>query len=170
MLVDVIGIAMGFVLRAVGGAVAIAVVPSVWLFVCTFTLCMFMGFCKRYNELITIGEPDQAAAHRPTLAGYSPELLTHLITLSAGVAVVAFLLYAASPGTGQTFHTMLLVYTLPLVCYGVFRFAMLSMMGRYTDPTDLMLRDRPFQLTLLLWLASAAAVMQWGPQLLAWAW
>jgi 4-hydroxybenzoate polyprenyltransferase len=168
MLLDVIGISLGFVLRAVGGAVAISVAVSPWLFVCTFTLCLFMGFCKRCNEIITIGQPDQAAAHRPTLAGYSPELLTHLITVSAGVAVIAFLLYATSPGTGQKFHSTLLVYTLPLVFYGVFRVAMLSMLGRYSDPIELILRDRPCQLTLLLWMAAAMAVLQWGDDLPKW--
>ncbi|MEI7835744.1 MAG: UbiA family prenyltransferase, partial [Planctomycetota bacterium] len=168
MLLDVIGIAMGFVLRAVAGAVAIGVEISPWLFVCTFTLCLFMGFCKRCNEIVTIGEPDQAAAHRPTLTGYTVNLLTHLITVSAGVAVVGFLLYATSPRTVGNFHTSMLVYTLPLVFYGVFRFAMLSMFGSYSDPTELILRDRPFQMTLVLWLGAAAAILKWADRLPSW--
>ncbi|HUS46671.1 MAG TPA: hypothetical protein VM098_01020, partial [Phycisphaerae bacterium] len=106
--------------------------------------------------------------HRPTLAGYAPELLTHLITLSAGVAVVSFLAYASSPATVGRFGTDYLIYTIPLVTYGIFRFAMLSMRGLYADPTDLMLRDRPFQLTAVLWIAAAAAIIQWGRALKAW--
>lgn len=168
VLLDVIGIALGFVVRAVAGAVAINVEISPWLFVCTFTLCLFMGFCKRYNEIVTIGEPEQAAAHRPTLARYSSDLLTHLITVSAGVAVVAFLLYATSVRTVKQFHTSMLVYTLPLVFYGTFRFAMLSMSGRYSDPTELLLRDRPLQLTLVLWLAAAAGILKWADSLPPW--
>lgn len=168
VLLDVIGISLGFVLRAVAGAVAIDVEISPWLFVCTFTLCLFMGFCKRYNEIVTIGEAEQAAAHRPTLARYTSDLLTHLITVSAGVAVVAFLLYATSSRTVKQFHTSMLVYTLPLVFYGVFRFAMLSMSGRYSDPTELLLRDRPLQLTLVLWLAAAAGILKWADSLPPW--
>ncbi len=162
MLLDVICIALGFVLRAVAGAVAIPVEPSPWLFICTFTLCLFLGFCKRCNELATLGETDNAHRHRPSLAGYRPELLTHLITLSAAVAVVAFLLYGASDMTVARIGTNYLVYTLPLVVYGVFRFAMLSMTGRYADPTDLILRDRPFELTIAVWLALAVAIVYWG--------
>lgn len=165
MLVDVICIALGFVLRALAGAVAIAVRVSPWLFVCTFTLCLFMGFCKRCGELATLGSGDEGRKHRPTLAGYTPELLTHLITLSAAIAVVAYLLYATSPSTLRNFGTdyPYLVFSLPLVVYGIFRFAMLSMRGRYADPVELILRDWPFQVTVLLWAALAVAAIQYGP-------
>jgi len=169
MLVDVICIALGFVLRAVGGALAIRVAVSPWLFVCTFTLCLFMGFCKRANELASLGDGGEAADHRATLSGYSGELLTHLITLSAGVAVVSFLLYATSGRTIHHLGTDYLLYTLPLVIYGVCRFAMLSMRGLYADPTALILHDRPLQLTVVLWAAAAAAVIRWGPDIQRWA-
>ena len=165
MLVDVICIALGFVLRAMAGALAIRVEISPWLFVCTFTLCLFLGFCKRCNELVTMGADDDAFAHRRTLAGYTPELLTHLITLSAAVSVVAFLSYALSDRTVENLGTNFLVYTLPVVVYVVFRFAMLSMRGRYADPTDLITHDRPFQLVSLLWLAMVVVVIRWGRQL-----
>jgi 4-hydroxybenzoate polyprenyltransferase len=164
MLLDVICVALGFVLRAAGGAVAIDVVVSGWLVVCTFTICLFMGFCKRYSEIATLVDPDIARSHRPVLDGYSPELLTHLITLSAGLAIISFLLYASSPRTVQEFDTTGLVYTLPLVVYGVCRFAMLSMRGTYTDPTELILRDRPFQLTVLLWAIASALLVLYGSQ------
>ncbi|MHC4982222.1 MAG: decaprenyl-phosphate phosphoribosyltransferase [Planctomycetota bacterium] len=168
MLVDVICIALGFVLRAVAGAVAIAVEISPWLFVCTFTLCLFMGFCKRCNEIVTMPGGAEAREHRPTLSGYTSELLTHLITLSAGVAVVSFLLYGMSPRTVGNFGTNYLIYTIPIVVYGVFRFAMLSMKGAYADPADLVLRDRPFQLTAVIWVAAALVVIRWGRSLQAW--
>lgn len=167
-LVDVICVATGFVLRAVAGAVAINVEISPWLFVCTFTLCLFMGFCKRFNEIATMADERQAVSHRPVLGAYTPELLTHLITLSAGVAVVAFLLYASSQRTVANFQTNLLVYTLPAVIYGVFRFAMLSMSGAYSDPTELVLHDRPFQLVVLIWMLVAVLVVFWGRHLEQW--
>ena len=169
MLLDVMAVAGGFVLRAAAGAAAIPVRVSPWLVVCTFTGCLFLGFCKRYNELATLGGASgEPGRHRPTLDGYTPVLLTHLVTLSAAVAILSFLLYATSPMTVANFHTVGLVYTVPLVIYGVCRVAMLSMMGRYTDPTDIMLRDRPFQLTVVLWTALAAVIVKWGQAIPAW--
>lgn len=169
MLLDVICIALGFVLRALAGAVAIPVVVSPWLFVCTFTVCLFMGFCKRCNEIATMGGIDEAGEHRFTLTGYKPELLTHLITLSAALAIMGFLLYASSGRTMRTFGTNFMIYTLPLVIYGVFRFAMLSMRGSYADPMDIILNDRPFQVTVLVWIAAVVVVIYWGQELQEWA-
>lgn len=167
-LIDVICIAFGFVLRATAGAVAIRVEISPWLFICIFTLCLFMGFCKRCNELVTIGDAARAGEHRPTLLEYTPQLLTHLITLSAGIAVVAFLLYGLSDRTISRFGTDYFVYTLPIMVYGIFRFAMLSMKGAYADPTDLILRDRPFQVTIMVWMAAAIMIIRYGKDLASW--
>ena len=167
-LLDVICIAIGFVLRAASGAVAIRVAISPWLFISMFTICLFMGFCKRYNEVVTIGDRAEARSHRSTLMAYTPDLLTHLITVSAGIAVVAFLVYGLTESTVRQFGTNYFVYTLPLVVYAVFRFAMLSMNGHYSDPTDLILRDRPFQITAGLWMGSAVGIIGWGPQLARW--
>jgi len=169
MLLDAIAIALGFVLRAVAGAAAIGVGVSPWLFICTFTLCLFLAFCKRRNEVATLPDADEARRHRPTLQGYTPELLTHLTTFSAGVAVVSFLVYALSESPiRRRAGGPSLVYTLPIVIYAIFRFAMLSMRGRYADPTDLILHDRPFQLTLALWAAAVALVLCCGAELAGW--
>lgn len=168
VLLDVICIAIGFVLRAASGAVAIRVAISPWLFVSMFTICLFMGFCKRYNEAVTIGNSSEARNHRRTLVAYTPDLLTHLITVSAGIAVVAFLVYGLTESTVRQFGTNYFVYTLPLVVYAVFRFAMLSMNGHYADPTDLILRDRPFQITAGLWMAFALMIIVWGPRVARW--
>lgn len=165
VLVDVISIAMGFVIRATAGAVAIGVEISPWLFICMFTLCLFLGFCKRYNELATLGNAENAGSHRRTLLSYTPDLLTHLITLSAGITVVGFLLYSLNERTVDHFGTNMFIYTLPLVIYAICRFAMLSMKGSYSDPTDLILHDKPFQLTLLLWFFASVLIIVWGPKI-----
>jgi len=168
VLLDVICIALGFVLRAVGGAAAIGVAVSPWLFICLFTLCLFMGFCKRYSEIVSFGDAAAAGRHRATLLHYTPELLTHLVTVSAGIAVVAFLLYGMSPRTVEQFGTTYFVYTLPVVVYAVFRFAMLSMQGRYRDPTQLILRDRPFQVSAAVWMGLMLLLIQYGPRVRHW--
>ncbi len=167
MLLDVICIAIGFVLRAVAGAVAIPVAISPWLFICTFTICLFMGFCKRRSELSTIID-GKASEHRTVLGGYTPELLTHLITVSAGVAIIGFLLYATSPRTIGNFGTNYMIYTLPVMVYAVFRFSMLSIKASYMDPTELILRDRAFQFAVIIWAAMMVGVVFWGHDLQIW--
>lgn len=167
-LIDVICIALGFVLRTASGAVAIKVEISPWLFICMFTLCLFMGFCKRYSEVVTLPDEDVARNHRPTLIQYTPELLTHLITLSAGIAVVAFLLYGLSERTVAQFGTNYFIYTLPVAVYAVFRFAMLSMKGAYSGPTELILRDRPFQLTILAWIVLILVLIRFSRNIELW--
>jgi len=148
VLLDVILIAIGFVLRALAGAEAISVEVSVWLVVCTFTLCLFLGFGKRRCELATLGTKAQASMHRATLASYTPELLTQLLSTTGGIAVITFLLYTLDPNT-PTPST--LVFTTPLVFYAIFRYAMVISLGEMTGPTDVLIKDRPFLLTAVLW-------------------
>jgi 4-hydroxybenzoate polyprenyltransferase len=161
-ILDVIGIAVGFVLRAIAGTFAIGVRASPWLIVCVFTLCLFLGFCKRWNEVAELGSGDRLTNHRKTLGIYTPELLTHLVTLSASVAIVAYLLYVVSPATVDHFGTDALVYTLPAVVYGVCRFAMISMQGRYSDPVGVLWGDKPLLATGILWLAGVVLIVAMG--------
>lgn len=167
VILDVLCIALGFVLRAAAGGVAIRVEISPWLVVCTLTLMLFMGFCKRYNEVAALDAHD-GPRHRSTLADYTPGLLTHLITLSASIAVMSYLLYATSEMTLERIHTYYLVYLLPLVIYGVCRFAMLSMAARYSGPVDILLRDRPLQVVTVLAVAADWLVITHGQDIQAW--
>lgn len=169
MLIDVITISMGFVLRALAGAVAIPVAISPWLITCTFTLCLFLGFSKRRCELAAFADVNQAALHRPTLLCYSTDLLNHLLSVSAGIAVVTFLLYCMDERTVSSLGTNYLIYTAPLVVYGIFRYAMLVESGRVSGPTDVVLNDVPFIVTVVSWSALAVVIVYAGPALESWA-
>jgi 4-hydroxybenzoate polyprenyltransferase len=169
VILDVITIGLGFVLRAVAGAVLVNVPISPWLVLCTFTLCLFMGFSKRRCELnaLAVNGLDAAGRHRRTLAIYTPELLNHMTTLTAGIAIVSFMLYTidkrtieqfASPELGR-FGSQCLLYTLPIVVYAVFRFAVLVEHGVVDGPTDVLLRDRPFQAAIVLWIAAMLVII-----------
>lgn len=158
VLLDVIVIASGFVLRAWAGALAVGVVTSDWLIACMFTLCLFMGFGKRRCELVMMGGAEQAGHHRKTLLAYTPDLLNHLITVSAGIAIVTFLLYTLDKDTSTAFHKEHLFFTLPLVVYGVFRYAMLCETGDFTGPTEIILKDRGMALTIACWAFAALLV------------
>ncbi|MBU0719282.1 MAG: decaprenyl-phosphate phosphoribosyltransferase [Planctomycetes bacterium] len=165
IILDVIVIASGFVLRAWGGSLAVGVATSEWLVACMFTLCLFMGFGKRRCEVAMIGNSAEAGRHRRTLIEYTPDLLNHLITVSAGIAVVTFLLYTMdATRIPAPFHKEHLFYTLPLVVYGIFRFAMLTELGIYSGPTEIVLKDRAFLAAVFLW-AIAALVVVYQTQL-----
>jgi 4-hydroxybenzoate polyprenyltransferase len=167
VLLDIVCIGLGFVLRAMAGAVVVHVAISHWLVICTFTLCLFMGFSKRRCELSALAENGTGSPgdHRRTLSLYTPDLLNHFTTLTAGIAVVTFLLYATDGRTVREFHTNYLVYTLPLVVYAIFRFAYLVEHGRVDGPTDVLLRDRPFQAAIVVWTLAAVAIVYRGLEL-----
>lgn len=159
VILDVILIATGFVLRAWAGSLSVDVPTSEWLIACVFTLCLFMGFGKRRCEIVMIGNAGEAQQHRGTLLRYTPDLLNHLITVSAGIAIITFLLYTLDKGGPPApFRKDHLFFTLPIVVYGVFRFAMLTETGRFTGPTEIVLKDRAMLLTIFLWTLCALMV------------
>lgn len=159
VILDVIIVATGFVLRAWAGSLAVGVATSEWLVACVFTLCLFMGFGKRRCEIAMFGNINDAAQHRRTLLRYTPDLLNHLITVSAGIAVITFLLYTMDTGSHPApFHKEYLFYSLPIVVYGIFRFAMLTETGVYSGPTQIVLKDRPLLGAILLWAVFALVI------------
>ncbi|NLX05888.1 MAG: decaprenyl-phosphate phosphoribosyltransferase [Phycisphaerae bacterium] len=169
LIIDVMCIAIGFVLRALAGVFAIGVPLSPWLIVCTFTLCLFVGFGKRRTELAVAKNDHQLASdRRPVLANYTLELLGHLLSISAALAVITFLLYTMDPSTAAKFGTNYLIYTVPFVVYGVFRFAVIIQTGKYDGPMELLVEDRPFQATVIVWLVLAAVIVHEGPQIRIW--
>ena len=158
VLLDVILIAIGFVLRALAGAAAVDVEVSAWLVVCTFTLCLFLGFGKRRCELATIGNLEKAASHRQTLHFYTPQLLNQLLATTGGIAVITFLLYTLDPNA----PARSMVFTTPLVVYAIFRYAMVIEQGQMAGPTDVLIRDRPFLATAVAWTVLTLALLYFG--------
>jgi 4-hydroxybenzoate polyprenyltransferase len=149
MILDCAIIALGFCLRAVAGAVVINVFISPWLVICTFALTLFLAFSKRRGEIAQLQANSEA--FRKTLGEYTPELLAHMLDVSSVLAVVCFLLYAMDFRTRELFGSNNLVYTTPVVLYCIFRFSALTQKGSYSDPVQLILKDRPFQVGLVLW-------------------
>jgi len=158
MILDVIIIATGFVLRAWAGSLAVGVVTSEWLVACVFTLCLFLGFGKRRCEIAMIGNTEEAGRHRRTLLKYTPDLLNHLITVSAGIAIMTFLLYTLDSSSVVPFHKEHLFYSLPVVVYGIFRFAMLSEAGHFSGPTEIVLKDKAMLATIVVWAVIALLI------------
>jgi 4-hydroxybenzoate polyprenyltransferase len=157
MILDCVVISIGFCLRAIAGAIVLGVFISPWLIICTFALCLFLAFSKRRGEIILLGE--NSDSFRQTLAGYTPELLAHMLDVTSGLAVVCFLLYAMDDRTLRIFGTNNLVYTTPLVLYCIFRFSLLIQQGSFSDPLQLMYKDLPFQIGLVLWVLLCVGII-----------
>ena len=152
MILDCVVISIGFCLRAVAGVVVMQaedVFISPWLIICTFALCLFLAFSKRRSEIAQLREDSES--FRKTLAGYTPELLAHMLDVTSGLAVVCFLLYAMDDRTLRIFGSNNLVYTTPLVLYCIFRFSALIQTGKYSGPVELIFNDLPFQIGFVLW-------------------
>jgi 4-hydroxybenzoate polyprenyltransferase len=167
VIIDVITIAVGFVLRAAAGAVAIAVAIGPWLYVLTILLALFLALSKRRHELVLLA--DRATEHRRILEEYSPYLLDQMISVVTASTLVAYAIYTVSPDTIAKFQTTYLGLTLPFPLYGIFRYLYLVHQKEGGgSPSDLLLTDRPLLVCVALW-ALATAVIIYGPaQVLHW--
>ncbi len=159
-IVDVMVIAIGFVFRAMAGAAAINVLASPWLVVCTFTLCLFIALTKRRGEVLVLGE--DAAQTRKSNAAYDLRDLDIMIGVSASMAVITYALYCLAPHTVQvTVGSANLIWSIPLVVYGVFRFNRLTRTtGR--DPVAMLVGDRAMWAVVILYVAMVGAAIWAG--------
>ncbi len=150
VILDVMTIAIGFVLRAVAGGLVIGVPVSDWLLVCTILLALFLGLAKRRHEITMLA--DGASGHRRILEEYDPYLLDQMIAIVAAATLVVYIIYCASPETAERFGTPLLVLTTPFPIYGIFRYLYLVHRKHGGgSPSDLLLRDRPLLSCVALW-------------------
>ena len=158
VIVDVLVVAIGFVLRAVAGALAVQVAISGWLLICTFLIALFLALGKRRHEVLTL--EGAAPQHRAILAEYSAALLDQMIAVVTASTVTAYALYTMSPETVAKFHTALLPATLPFVLYGIFRYLYLLYQRHLGgNPADAVLRDRALLLNTLLWMGSVLLII-----------
>jgi len=140
VIIDVLTIAIGFVLRAVGGAVAVHVEISHWL-VCTILLALFIALAKRRHEIVLLAS--DAPTHRPILGEYSPYLLDQMIGVVTASTLISYIFYTISPETQAKFGTAWLGLTIPFPLYGIFRYLYLVHQREGGgSPADL-LPDRP---------------------------
>jgi 4-hydroxybenzoate polyprenyltransferase len=162
VIVDVLTVAIGFVLRAAGGALAIGVDISGWLLICTILIALFLALGKRRHEYLTL--EGAAARHRPILAEYSAGLLDQMIAVVTASTVTAYALYTMSPETVAKFHTQLLPATLPFVLYGIFRYLYLLYRRQLGgNPSELFLNDRALLLNTIGWIVAVLLIIYGAP-------
>jgi 4-hydroxybenzoate polyprenyltransferase len=161
VILDVLTIAMGFVLRATGGAVAIGVPISHWLLLCTLLLALFLALSKRRAELVTLA--DGATTHRRILAEYSPYMLDQMIGVVTASTLLAYAFYTISPDTVARFGTDRLLITVPFPLYGIFRYLYLVHQRQGGgNPSEALLTDQPLLVCVALWAGTVIFVL-YGP-------
>lgn len=156
VIIDVFGLAAGFVIRVLAGAVAISVPISPWLYVCTVLGSLFIGFSKRRHELVLL--EDEASNHRPILQEYTPQLLDQLIAVVTPALVMAYSLYTFSAPNLPDNQAMML--TIPFALYGVFRYLyLIHRRDAGGSPEEVLLRDRPLLVDSVLWLLTSVIIL-----------
>jgi len=164
VIIDVLTIAIGFVLRAAAGAIVIDVPISHWLYVLTILLALFLALSKRRHELVLLA--DRATGHRKILEEYSPYLLDQMISVVTASTLLAYAFYTVSPETVAKFGTDRLGLTLPFPLYGIFRYLYLVHQKEGGgSPAEMLLTDRPLLVCVALWAVTVAAII-YGPAVL----
>jgi len=158
VIIDVLTISIGFVLRAVAGAVAIDVPINHWLLILTVLLALFLALSKRRHELVLLA--DGATSHRPILEEYSPYLLDQMIAVVTASTLISYIISTVSPETVAKYKTDYLGITLVFPLYGIFRYLYLVHQKEGGgSPSDLLLNDRPLLACVALWAVAVAAII-----------
>ena len=162
VILDVLTLAMGFVLRVFGGAAAVSVAVSDWLLLLVLLGALFLALSKRRADLVTLA--DDARHHRPSLAEYSPSLLDQMISVVTASMLIAYALYTIDPATISRFGTDRLVWTVPFLLYGIFRYLYLVHQREGGgDPSEILVTDRPLLVCVALWGLSVIALVYGWP-------
>jgi 4-hydroxybenzoate polyprenyltransferase len=153
---DVLAIAVGFVLRLLAGCAAIGVEPSSWALICGFALALTLGFGKRRAEVGSLDRPDD---YRPVLRFYDVQKLDTLLAINCALCIFAYVLYTVAPDTVALHGTTRLVYTIPFVVYGLYRFLFRVQEARGDGPVEILTSDPAFAVNGLAWIGSVIAVL-----------
>ncbi len=165
VILDVMCIALGFVLRAIAGVGALKTLSpdiyiSHWLVLATFMLAMFLGLTKRRQEIVN--HEENAVQQRGVLADYSPEYIDQMTSILATVAIITYTFYTVSSDTVAKFGTTHLVYTVPIALYGILRYLyLIHLEDEGENPTDLIIRDKPLLFCGIIWILSAISIIHY---------
>lgn len=153
VIIDVFSIALGFMLRIFTGTWGLGIEPSYWLLLSGLMITLLLGFGKRFAESNELSE--QSVDHRPVLEDYNTALLNRFIDITAGGVIVSYSVYTLDPGTVAIHQTTALIFTVPFVIYGIFRYLFLIYSSKTGgDPSSLIVKDLHIVGTVFLWALS----------------
>ena len=151
VIIDVFCLSGFFLVRIFSGAVVARVIPSYWIILMTTLLALFLGFNKRRQEIQLLRY--KAEIHRAVLRKYNLYFIDQMISVTTSSIVVAYMLYAIGEHTVMGFEASKLIWTVPFVYYGIFRYLyIIHKIKREDDPTRIRLTDRMIQLDIFLWI------------------
>jgi len=154
VIIDIMVIALGFVLRVMVGVAVNQLVLYPWILISTFLLALFLALIKRRQELIKIQNLNPEKITRKTLLIYNVNLLDQMISISTATTLISYIMYVLSPEVQQKFHTAKLFYTVPFVIFGIFRYLFLSYAkGEGESPSEIIYTDLPFTINIILWVS-----------------
>ncbi len=154
VILDVMVIAIGFVLRVKIGGEINHIELSVWILMITFLLAIFLGLIKRRQELLKINviEGRSDPATRITLKKYNLALLDQLISITTATTLISYIIYVVNPDIQEKFHTKQLYLTVPFVVFGIFRYLYLTYTkDKGESPAEILFSDLPFSLNIIAW-------------------
>ena len=158
VILDVMAIAAGFLLRVIACAELAEIYPSNWLIICTILLSLFLGFGKRRHEILLLRS--NANSHRRVLTHYSTYFLDQMIIVISASTVISYMLYTVSQETVHFFGTKRLIWTIPFVLYGIFRYLyLIHQKEGGGDPAEMMFQDKPLLVNILLWGMSCISII-----------
>jgi 4-hydroxybenzoate polyprenyltransferase len=158
IILDIMAIAAGFILRTLGGAIAIQVYPSSWLIICALFLALFLALNKRKAELLSLG--DTAGQTRTTLRNYSVSFLNQMSLVITSACLMSYALYTLDGETVMKFGTRGLALTLPFVVYGLFRYLYLVEQKQLGEaPEEVMTKDAPIMLCVILFVLATLYII-----------
>ncbi len=159
VLTDALSISIGFMLRFFAGGFAAEAELSRWLLVCGFSLTLFLGFGKRRTEIELLKKGIRSENIRPVLETYSPEKLTATLSTVNAMCLISYIMYVTDLETIQRHHTKGLIFTVPIVTYGLFRYMYKTLEGKGDGPVDIILTDKAFLLTILAWVSCVLFIL-----------
>lgn len=164
VLIDVLTVTSGFVLRILAGVVVINVANfSPWLYACSGLLALFLAVGKRRQELVDLGE--HAKLTRPIFEHYNLALLDDMIRLVTTSTFITYLLYTIEVDAGKIYGIQLALITVPFVLYGLLRYLyLMHVLNEGSAPDEVLLKDRPLQLTIIAWGISFIGLLYVLPQ------
>ncbi len=162
VLLDVFSIAGGFMLRVMGGAMAINVIASPWLIICTLFVSLFLGFAKRRSELVTMNSI-KGGITRKVLSDYDIPFLDIMLMITASGMAISYSLYTVSERTIKELHTENLIYSTVFVLYGIFRYLYLLFKKNLGEDTaQVLLKDIPIMINILIWILTCIVILYRG--------
>ena len=161
VIVDIFCIAIFFLLRVIAGCIIANAEVSHWIIFMTMLLALFLGFNKRRGELMALGE--KAGHHRSVLTKYNAYFIDQMIGIITSSIVIVYMLYTIDARTLREFGTNHLMYSIPFVYYGIFRYLYLvHKVNSDGEPTRILFSDRNMRLNLGLWIIVCIFVIYFG--------